>query len=365
MAESVLRIGLVGATPVRSWGSRGHVPAYRVLSGVVLTAVCTAHTETATAAAQEFNVQEYYTDYHDLVRSPIVDIVSITTGIHLHHPIAKAALEAGKHVYCEWPLTVNALDATDLLQLATAKGVRHIVGLQSRFAPAFLHMKELLNEGYIGLPLTFHVHMFLSGALQPRPSARMNLARKGTGSSTLTNAGGHCIDLLCWLMGDIEAVAAQVSTQIGEWVTADTGERVAVTAPDNVGIVARLRNGAVGTVQVSNTTTEGGGLRLEVYGTQGKLAATAGGMLGWSLIRLFGARKGEHEAEFTIPERLKWVSDLSPESPAYNIAQLFCRFAEAIQTGVDLSPTFADAARMHQLLETIDRSSVTRGWVEL
>ncbi|HLC29225.1 MAG TPA: hypothetical protein VJM51_00395, partial [Dehalococcoidia bacterium] len=64
-----------------------------------------------------------------------------------------------------------------------------------------------------------------------------------------------------------------------------------------------------------------------------------------------------------LPERLVAVPGLPLESQAYNIAQLFRGFAGAISAGTDLSPTFADAMRLHQLLEAIERSSDTRSWV--
>ena len=361
-----LRIGIVGATPGREWGPRAHIPAYHALEEVELTAVCTAHPESAEAAAKEFGVAESYSDYRELVRSPNVDVVSVVTRVLLHHPITQAALEAGKHTYTEWPLGVNAAQATELLELARSRGLHHIVGLQSRFAPPFLRMKELLQEeGYIGRPLSFHMSMFLSGALQPRPSAYAFTGKKESGAGTLAIAGGHAIDTLCWLLGDIQALSAQVSTQITEWTLPDTKERVEVTTPDNVGFVARLRNGAVGTVQLSNTSTAGSGFRLEVHGTEGKLTALSGGMLELALIRLYGAKQGERETELPIPDRLIEVPELPLESPAYNIAQLFRGFALAVREGVDLSPTFADALRLHQLLEAIDRSSQTKSWVEM
>ncbi|MBI2887021.1 MAG: Gfo/Idh/MocA family oxidoreductase [Chloroflexi bacterium] len=364
MAERKLRIGIVGATPGVGWGPRAHIPAYRALPEVELTAVCTAHPETARAAAEEFGIAEHYADYRELVRSPSVDAVAVVTRIVLHHPITAAALEAGKHVYTEWPLGVDARQAAESLELARSKGLRHIVGLQSRFAPPLLRLKELLREGYIGRPLTFHMSMFLPGALQPRPSAYAFIAKKEAGAGALSISGGHAIDALCWLLGDIQALSAQVSTQVREWTLPDTGQRVEVTTPDNVGFVAHFRNGAVGTVQLSNTATAGPGFRLEVYGTDGKLGAASSGMVELSLLRLYGAKRGEREQEIPIPDHLIEVPELPLESPAYNIAQLFRGFVRAVREGYDLSPTFADALRMHQLLEAIDRSSQTQGWVE-
>lgn len=364
MADKPLRICLVGATPGSGWGPRAHVPAYKALPEVELAAVCTAHEETAQAAAKEFGAPKDYADYRAMVEDPEIDIVSVATRILLHHPISRAALEAGKHVYCEWPLCVTSAQARELLELARGRSLRHMTGLQARYAPPLLRMKELLEEGYLGRPLTFHLSMFGGGALQPRPSASGFLARKDSGFGALTIAGGHSIDALCWLLGDIESLSAQVDSQIAEWTFPDTGEKVPVTSPDNVSFVARLESGAVGAVQISNTAMHGSGFRLDVHGVEGKITAASPALLELSLVTLRGARAGEAEQEILIPDRLIEVPGVDLGSAAYNIAQLFRGFVKAIRSGTELSPNFQDGMRLHRLLEAIDRSSATRRWVK-
>ncbi len=363
MPSRPLRIGLVGATPDRGWSPRAHVPAYRALAEFELTGVCTGRPETAAAAAQAFGVGFNSSDYQQFVRSPEIDVVSVSTRILLHHPISKAALEAGKHVFCEWPLTVTSAQAQELADIARQKGLRAITGLQSRFAPAFLHMKELLDQGYLGQMLSFNMTMLLPSALNPRPSYYNFTAAKSSGFGALSIACGHATDAMSWLLGGIEALSAQVSTQIKMWTPPDTGEQVSVTSPDNVSYLARLRNGAVGSVQICNTAHAGSGFRLEVFGTGGKLAAHSLGMLELSLVRLTGAKAGEREVEIAVPDRHTWVSGLPIDGPAFNMAQLFRRFGQAIDAGGDIAPSFADGAAVHRLLEAIDRSSGTKQWV--
>jgi len=363
MADRPLRIALVGATPGAGWGPRAHVPAYKALPEVELLAVCTAHEESAQAAAREFGAPKHYSDYNAMLKDPDIDVVSVATRILLHHPISKAALEAGKHVYCEWPLCVTSTQAGELTALAKQRRLANITGLQSRFAPPLLRMKELLDEGYVGKPLTFHLSMFGGGALAPRSSTSGFLARKDSGFGALSIAGGHTIDALCWLLGDVESLSAQVDSQIDEWTFPDTGQKVPVTSPDNGAFIARLANGAVGTVQVSNTAMHGSGFRLDVHGFEGKITATSPALIELSLVTLRGAKSGEQEQEIPVPDRLIEVPGVDLGSAAYNIAQLFRGFVKAVRSGTDLSPNFADGARMHRLLEAIDRSSETRSWV--
>lgn len=352
-----LRIGLVGGTPGRGWAGRAHVPAYRALPDVELVALCTAHPDTAVAAAKEHGVTEYYDNYQDLVRSPNVDVISVVTKVLAHHEIAQAALEAGKHVYSEWPLDVSESRAVELAALAKSKGLRHAVGLQARFCPPLLHMKSLIESGYIGQVMTFNLSMFGAGAFGPRTSAQLYQARKESGAGTLTVSMGHSIDGLRWLLGDIQDVSGLVEAKVNQWTLTDTKETVDVTTPDNIAVIARLQSGATGTVHSSNTAPEGSGFRLEVYGTEGKLTARSTGLIELSKITLTGAKTGEAEHEMAEPKELTWVPVQDQGESAFNIAQLFSRFAQSIREGKDFSPGFVEAARLHHLLETIDQSS--------
>ena len=131
------------------------------------------------------------------------------------------------------------------------------------------------------------------------------------------------------------------------------------------GTMVRIASGATGTVHISNTAMHGSGFRLEVYGTEGKLAARSPALLELSLVTLSGARSDETEHELPPPPELIEVPGVDLGSNAYNIAQLFRGFAKAVRSGKDLSPTFEDGARMHRMLEAIDRSSQSRSWVDI
>src|SRR4051794_4322426 len=103
MAEQ-LRLGVVGASPGATWAARTHMPALATLGEYQLAAVCTTRQESAEAAAKEYEADRAYWDYHDLVADPNVDVVDVCVRVPYHYDIVMAALQAGKHVYCEWPL---------------------------------------------------------------------------------------------------------------------------------------------------------------------------------------------------------------------------------------------------------------------
>src|SRR5947199_7319986 len=100
MADKV-RLGLIGASVGGTWSSRSHLPAVRASADVELTAVCTTRADSAEAARQAYGARLAFDDYRKMIASPEIDAVAVVVRVPSHYPPTKAALEAGKHVYCE------------------------------------------------------------------------------------------------------------------------------------------------------------------------------------------------------------------------------------------------------------------------
>ena len=166
MARDRIRIGIIGASTRYGFGMRAHLPALLALPEYELTAVCTSHRETAEESARHYGARHAFHDYAEMAEHPEVDLVTVCVRVPQHYPRVMAALEAGKHVYCEWPLGANLAEAEEMAGLAQAKGVRHMVGLQARGAPEVLYIRELLAEGYVGEVLACNMTLFSSGVLQ-------------------------------------------------------------------------------------------------------------------------------------------------------------------------------------------------------
>ncbi|MBI4308570.1 MAG: Gfo/Idh/MocA family oxidoreductase [Chloroflexi bacterium] len=364
-ATTRIRVGIIGANGQNRWGARAHVPAFLALPEMEVVAVCTAHRETAEAAARKLKVPRAYWDYNALVNDSQVDLVTIATRIPLHYPMAMAALRAGKHVFCEWPLATSAAQAEELARTAQEQGLHHAVDLQTRGSPPALRLKELCEEGYAGRLLTFNMSIFLPNNVVSRPSHRRWLTAKESGGSALTIPGGHSVDFLTWCLGDIVEVCADVGVRLPQMRFSDTDEVVEVTSPDTVAFVCRLANGAFGAVQSSWVAWHGSGWRLEIYGAEGKLVATSREILQYGTIRLRGARKDEpEEHDMEVPDRLRWVSEVPPSDHIpYNVAQIARKLAEGIFAGHATHPNFHDAVRLHHVLDAVDRSARERRWV--
>src|SRR5690606_6419743 len=120
--EKILRVGVIGANPNGSWGSVAHLPALARLPQFTTTAVSTAHIETARETAKHFNIPKAFADPRSLAAHPDVDVVAIAVRVPAHNELVTIALDAGKHVYCEWPLGKTTAEAMALRDAADAAG---------------------------------------------------------------------------------------------------------------------------------------------------------------------------------------------------------------------------------------------------
>src|SRR5262249_53205035 len=139
MANKV-RLGLIGASVRGTWSSRSHLPAVQARSGVALTAGCTTRADRAQAARPAYGPPLAFGDYRKMIASPEIEAVAVVVRVPSHYAPTKAALEAGKHVYCEWPLGKTTAEAVELTALAQAKGLVTAIGLQARVNPALMYM---------------------------------------------------------------------------------------------------------------------------------------------------------------------------------------------------------------------------------
>jgi len=152
--SSKIRVGIVGASASRGFASIAHIPALRALPQFEIVAIGTTRQETAEAAARHYQVPLAFADARELARHPDVDLVTVSVKVPDHYEPVVAAIEAGKHVYCEWPLGRDTAEAERMLDAAERRGIRHAVGLQGQMSPAINYAKDLIAEGYVGRVLS-------------------------------------------------------------------------------------------------------------------------------------------------------------------------------------------------------------------
>jgi predicted dehydrogenase len=359
-----LRVGIIGANPNLGWASRTHLPGLAAgIPGLELVAVSTTRQESADEAAKKFGVKHAFADHREMLEKADVDIVAVAVKLPHHLELTTDILNAGKHVYTEWPLGATTAEAEQITALAKQKGVRTAIGLQARRSAELAHARRLIGEGYVGDVLSVNMTQLTPGVLS-RPAARTWMKDASQAANTLSIAFGHAIDGLMATVGPIESVAAVVSCQVGEWTASDTGETYAVDAPDNVLVSGRLKNGATLSVHVASVAGAGTGHRLEVEGTKGTLLVVASNSPHANApTKLYGATidaKGE-ATEFTeidVPQE-PWVGELGLTGGAINVGKLWKSFAGSFAGDGAFDPDFDSAVAHHRFIDAVQRASDT------
>jgi predicted dehydrogenase len=363
-ASSKIRVGIVGLSPTRGFASIAHIPALRALPDFEIAAVCTTSPESAEATARHFGIPLAFSDPEKLARHPDIDLVTVTVKVPDHYRPVMAAIEAGKHVYCEWPLGRNTDEAQRMLDAAEREGVCHAVGLQGQHSPAIRYVKDLIAQGSVGRVLT-------ASLIGCAPNWGATLDRSyqadfANGANMMTITGGHQIDALCHCLDEFREVSAFAVSQRDRIVTDDSGE-VPLTAPDQLAVAGILKGGAVVSFQIRGGMTRGTEFLLEIHGSDGDLvlASTTGGSMQRQELSLHGAQgpnaggKGAKLAALPIPAHYRYVPDGTPANSPYNIAQLYAKLGESIRKGTPAGPGFDAAVRRHHLIDAIVRASKT------
>ncbi len=358
--SSKIRVGIVGASPNRGFASIAHIPALQALAEFEIAAVCTTRQDSAEAAARHFGIPLAFSDPDKLARHPGVDLVTVSVKVPDHYRPVMAAIEAGKHVYCEWPLGRDTAEAVRMRDAAERRGIRHAVGLQGQVSPAISYAKDLVAQGYVGRVLAATM---VGCAPNWGPSIdRGYQADRGNGANLLTITGGHTADALCHCLGEFRELAAFVVSQRDRILVEETGEMVAKTAPDQLVVNGIVGDGAIVSFQVRGGMARGTDFLFEIHGEEGDLvlAATSRASMQRQELTVKGARgEGIALADLPIPGKYRWVPEGVPPGSPYNVAQLYRRLAESIRDGKAASPGFDAAVTRHRLLDMIARASDT------
>ncbi len=317
-----IRVGIVGATLTQGgsgWGANAHVPALKALPHYSLKAVCTAHEDTAKASAAAFGAERAFHRFSDMAASPDVDLIVVCVRVPGHRELVMAGLQAGKAVFCEWPLGANLAEAEEMAALARQRSLTNIVGLQARSDPTILYAADLVQEGYIGEVLTANLSTVTQAQLQRGPG-RIWQGVRANGANTLTITGGHAIDALCAVLGEFAEVSARVSTRIPEWRTPE-GKSVPVDAPDSINVIGRMVSGAEVSINVAAVPSNPGGNRMEIYGREGALVIRADGSLNIGPSQVYAGKGKDPLAPMPVPSKYTIAPADTPAGGPANVAQ--------------------------------------------
>jgi predicted dehydrogenase len=357
-----VRVGIVGANPTRGWSNTAHVPALRGLEGFAITAVSTTRLESARETAEQVGAAHAFADARELAASDEVDVVVVSVRVPYHHELVSIAIDAGKHVFCEWPLGASTDEATDLIEKAEKAGVRHVIGLQGRRSPIHNYVRHLIADGYLGTLHSATVEMVTSGRGGPTIAPdRAWTADKTKGVTLLSIIGGHTLDTVRYILGDYTEVEGIVATLDPVTTIEGTTEQIPVTAPDHVLIQGGIGDGALFTASFLSAARSLG-VKVAFHGSAGSIVIEGPGTfhLADADLRLVGATGGGALEPIAVPASFDPVPASVPAGPGRNVAGLYLSLAEAIETGAPLDPDFGTALSMHRVLDAIEASSAER-----
>lgn len=361
MTDERIRVGFIGLNPGIHWASTAHIPALKALVDEY-TVVGVANTSHASAkqAADAFGLPHAFENAQALVNSPEVDLVVVTVKVPHHHELVTAALNAGKHVYCEWPLGNGLAEARELADLAEAKGKVAAVGTQMRVAPEVEYLRQLIAEGYVGEVLS--TTLVGSGVewSGKTDAAHAYLYDKSNGATLLSIPLAHTLAGVREVLGDFESVSARLLNRRKTVAITDTNESLPFTTPDHVLVHGALKSGAAISIHYRGGMCRGTNLLWEINGTDGDIQVTGANGHGQIVqLSIRGANGDMTElAPLTPPASAYqgWPDD----SVARNVARIYALIAQDIRSGSRSAPSFRDAVGLHETVDAIERSAAGR-----
>ena len=191
------------------------LPGINAFEGNELIGVVSRDPAKAEAFAKKFGAKQAYTSYEEMLRNPEVTVVAIETPNSMHAAQAIAAARAGKHVFCDKPMTTSVADAERMIAACDKAGVKLAVNFHNRFMPCFVDSKRIIDSGEIGKVLIVE----LEASPGARPGSRLATWRVDpsmAGLGTTFSIGVHVYDILRFLLSsEIETVSSMFDTPRG------------------------------------------------------------------------------------------------------------------------------------------------------
>lgn len=298
----------------------------------------------------------------ELIADSEVDIVTVTVKVPAHLAIVKAAIDAGKHIYCEWPLGNGLAEAEEMAALARAKGLLGVVGTQAPFAPEIAYLKHPVADGFVGEVLSTTL-VARGGALQnggtiPDKKTYAYLLDRANDATMLTIPVGHTLAALRSVLGDVAEVSAALATRRPTALTADTGETLPVSAPDQVLLSGFMASGAPLSIHYRGGAARvGAGLFWDIHVTEGDIRVSGPSghthMVELSLTGARGREKAFRSLEVPASYRCGWPMEVEPG----NVARVYARMARDLRDGTRTTPSFGDAVAVHRVIAAIERAA--------
>jgi len=370
-----IRIGVIG------YGQMGRIHSYAYRSipfyydgapcKITLKGICDVSEPLAKKGKEQGGFEFYCTDFRDLVTRNDIDVIDVCTPNKEHFAAVTAALENGKHVYCEKPLAFDLEEAKKIVEIADRSGCKHQITSEYRFIPAVMKARELIKEDFVGNVFHFRGVYLHSGYIDPNRPREWRLQKDVIGGGVLVDLGPHLLDLMHCLVGEADEVAALTKTFFKERPSPENPtEMLPVDVEDAVLLLLRLKAGGLGFAEMSRVATGAEDeLRFEIHGQNGALAFN---LMQPNEIRAFNAREPKDRQGFKVITTVqKYPPPAVMPAPKFTMGWIRSHvaaqysFLDCIVNDRDPSPSFHDALQLHRLLDAAYRSAEQNAWVKV
>lgn len=273
-------IGMIGygfMGKVHTYGYRSIPLLYEPApANIRLVGVAVRSEASAKLAVEQAGYEFSTPDYKELLKRDDIDAVSICTPNNVHKDMVIDAIRAGKHIYIDKPLAMNAEQAREIIAAeaeAEAAGIHRTRQMVQnyRFIPALMRAKQLMDEGRLGQIFTFNFRYLHNSNTDPSRPFYWKQSKAVGGGGSLVDLGAHIIDLGRWLMGEFEKVNAMPATLIPERPDGKGGT-AKVDTDDVTFFMAQMKNGGIGTFEASKLAMGANDeIIVEIRGSKGAL----------------------------------------------------------------------------------------------
>ena len=374
--DKSIGVGVIGT----GFMGKAHSIAYSASASVFgtglrprLEIVCDLSPERASQRATDLGFSRYSDNWRDVVEDERVELVSICTPNDTHAEIAIAALKAGKHVWCEKPMSTTLADSTAMAAAAAASAGQTIIGYNYTKNPAVTHARRLIEQGAIGRVSGFFCRYDVDNEADgSRPwSWRMSREQSGTGANG--DVLSHVISVAHFLTGStISRVAGDYAIVREKRADAENdGQTKAVDNDDMVSALVHFENGVKGHIGASRVTWgRKCGLRWEIHGTEGTILYDQERL---NELKLFTRQDDPATDGFrtilTGPLHEPYAAFLPNGGHSLGYMDVkICELHEllgAIEQGTAVWPSFADGLVIEKVMDAVDRSAQSGAWAEV
>ncbi len=369
-------IGVIGT----GFMGKAHSIAYSASASVFgtglrprLEVVCDLSPERAQTRATDLGFSRYSSDWREVINDPAVELISVCTPNDTHAEISIAALKAGKHVWCEKPMSTSLADSTAMREMAASSAAKTIIGYNYTKNPAVTHARRLIEEGHIGRVSGFFCRYDVDNEADGnRPwSWRMSRDKSGTGANgdVLSHviSVGHYLtgSVISKVVGDIAIIHPQRADE------ANPATQKTVDNDDMVSALVSFENGVKGHIGASRVTWgRKCGLRWEVHGTEGTILYDQERL---NELKLF-TRDADPATDgfrtiLTGPHHPPYSAFLPNGGHSLGYMDVkICELHEllvAIESDGPVWPNFDDGLAIENVMDAVDRSALSGQWVDV